>query len=125
MEPIGPLNPVLDALRRQLAENIDRMRKAGKLAAAGSAQAAREPAGAGGAEALEAALRRRLAPIERRTAEGRAAATRVFVETVLVAEFGRGLLSDPALGDMLAEVSAALREDSDVREKLDAMLAEL
>jgi hypothetical protein len=124
MDPIGPLNPVLDALRRQLAENIDRMRKAGRLAAGGG-QAAREPGAAAGAEPLEAALRRRVGPLERRTAEGRAAATRVFVETVLVAEFGAGLLSDPGLGEMLAELSASLREDAEIRDKLDAMLAEL
>jgi len=125
MEPIGPLNPVLDALRRQLAENIERMRKAGKLAAAGDARSAREPGAAAGAEPLEATLRRRIGPLERRSAEGRAAATRVFVEAVLVAEFGRGLLADPGLGEILAEVSAALREDPEIRDKLDTMLAEL
>ena len=124
MEPISQVNPMLEALRRQLAENIERMRKAGKLAAAGRGQGAREPAPAGG-EPLEAVLRRRIAPLDRRSPEGLAACTRAFVETVLTAEFGQGLLSDPGLGELLTELSASLREDAEIREQLDRMLTEI
>jgi hypothetical protein len=124
MDPISHLNPVLDALRRQLAENIERMRKAGKLAAARTDEA-REPAAADAAEALEAAVRRRVAALDRRSPEGLAAASRAFVETVLLAEFGQGLLSDPGLGEMLGELSASLREDPEIREQLDRMLGEI
>ena len=123
MDPIGQINPVLEALRRQLAENIERMRKAGKLAAASPGAAASRAAAA--AEPLEAVLRRRVAAIDRRSPEGLAAASRVFVEAVLVAEFGRGLLADPGLGEMLNEISASLREDPEIREQLDRMLGEL
>jgi len=124
MDPISHLNPVLDALRRQLAENIERMRKAGKLAAART-EGARQPAGPAGPQSLEAAVRRRVAALDRRSPEGLAAASRAFVEAVLVAEFGQGLLSDPGLGEMLAELSASLREDPEIREQLDRMLGEL
>jgi hypothetical protein len=124
VDPISQINPVLDALRRQLAENIERMRKAGKLAAAGQGAAARQSAPAG-AEPLEAAVRRRVGAIDRHSAEGLAAASRVFVETVLVAEFGQGLLADPGLGEMLNDLSASLREDPELREQLDRMLTEL
>jgi len=120
MDPISQVNPVLDALRKQLAENIERLRKAGKLGGAGRAE---QPRGA--AEGLESVLRRRLSPLDRRSAEGLAAATRTFVEAVLVAEFGQGLVSDPAFGDMLADLSASLREDAEMREQLDRMLAAL
>src|SRR5262245_55715108 len=123
MDPIGQVNPVLDALRKQLAENIERLRQAGKLGAAGGAARAAQPRGA--AEGLDSVLRRRLGPLDRRSPEGLAAATRTFVETVLVAEFGEGLVSDPAFGDMLADLSASLREDADLREQLDRMLSAL
>jgi hypothetical protein len=122
MDPISQVNPLLDALRKQLTENIERMRKSGQLATAGKAGAA--PAAAG-AESLEAALGRKLAALDRRSPEGRAAATRAFVESALVAEFGQGLLSDPAFGDMVAEISATLREDPATCEQLDQMLAGL
>jgi hypothetical protein len=65
------------------------------------------------------------AALDRRSPEGRAAATRAFVENALVAEFGPGLLSDPAFGDMVGEISAALREDPQLREQFDHMLTEL
>ncbi len=124
MDPISQVNPVLDALRKQLAENIDRLRKSGRLAAAGAA-ASSGAASAAGAESLQAALARKLSALDRRSPEGRAAATRAFVETALVAEFGHGLLSDPAFGAMVADISASLREDAEVREQFDRMLANL
>jgi len=124
MDPISQVNPMLEALRRQLAENIERMRKAGKLAAAGRGQGVRQPAAAA-SEPLEAALRRKIAPLDRRSPEGLAACTRVFIETVLTAEFGQGLLSDPGLGEMLTDLSASLREDAEIREQLDRMLGEI
>jgi len=124
MDPISQANPVLEALRRQLAENIERLRRSGKLAAGtrSGAAAARSP---GAAEDLEAALRRKLAGIDRRSSAGLSAATRVFVETVLVGEFGAGLLTDPGFGQLAAELSESLREEAEVREPLERMLAEL
>jgi hypothetical protein len=122
MDPISQVNPVLDALRKQLAENIERLRKSGQLAAPGKTGAAQAAAGT---ESLEAALGRKLAALDRRSPEGRAAATRAFVESALVAEFGPGLLSDPAFGDMVADISASLREDPEMREQFDRMLTEL
>ena len=53
MDPISQASPVLDALRRQLAENIERLRRAGRLSAGtrSGPPAARSPAAA---ETLEA-----------------------------------------------------------------------
>ena len=123
MDPISNLNPVLDALRRQLAENIERLRKSGKLAAGGRAARAEQPAAR--AEGLESVLRRKISALDRRSPEGRSQAVRVFVESVLAAEFGEALLADPRLGELLGEVSASLREDPEIREQLDSLLAEL
>jgi hypothetical protein len=123
MEPISQVNPVLDALRRQLAENIERLRKSGKLAA--GARAERAASSGAGAEGLEALLKPRLAALDRRSAAGLAAATRVFIEAALVAEFGAALMSDPAFGAMVAEISDSLRQDADTREQLDRLLAAL
>ena len=123
MDPISSLNPVLDALRRQLAENIERLRKSGKLAAgsraAGAGQAAAQ------AEGLESILKRRISAIDRKSPEGRSQATRVFIESVLTAEFGDALLTDPGLGELLGDISASLREDPEIRAQLDALLGEL
>jgi phage-related baseplate assembly protein len=122
MEPVGGPNPVLDALRRQLAENIERLRKAGRLAPGSRADAS---GAAARAETLDAALRRRLAAIDRRSADGPAQAARIFAESVLAAEFGDAILTDPGLGDMVREVGKALHEDPAIRAELDRLLGEL
>lgn len=122
MDPIGNVNPLLDALRRQLAENIERLRRSGRLAAASTAGRGERAARA---EGLEPLVRRKVAALERRSPEGRRQATRAFVEAVLVSEFGEALLADPALGGMIEEIGDSLREDPQVREQLDAMLSEL
>lgn len=121
MEPINQLNPVLDALRRQLAENIERMRKSGKLA--------RGPAAAGRAAvsappSLDTLLAQRLGGAQAHGL-GLAAARRVFVETVLLAEFGQELISDPGFGPLVDDISAAFCEDPAVQANFELMLEEV
>ena len=113
---------MLDALRKQLAQNLERLRKAGRLA--GRAPAA----GAGAAraeETFDASLRRRVAAIDPRAPDGRAKALRAFVEAALVAEFGAALLTDPGFGGLLDEVSASFAEDPELAARLAAALAAL
>ena len=123
MEPISHVNPLLDALRKQLAENIEQLRKSGRLGGSGATsgaargQAAREP--------LEVGLRRRIGAIDRKSPEGRSKAARAFVETVLLAEFGEELLTDPGFGEMLNEMSAMLAGDAELDARLGRALDEL
>ena len=117
MDPIGPLNPVLDALRRQLAQNVERLRKAGRL---GSGRAATRA----GAASLDAALLERLGRADAAQLSP-AAAARVFVETVLLNEFGAQLASDPGFGPLVDEISTAFREDPAVKADFERMLGEL
>ncbi len=42
-----------------------------------------------------------------------------------MAEFGEALLSDPGLGEMLDQISVALREEAQLRDQLDNLLAKL
>lgn len=123
MDPVGHIGPALDLLRRQLAENIERLRKSGRFAAGACVGAAR-PA-AQGAPSLQEAFAARISSIERRSPRGRETITRMLVEVALLAEFGEGLLNDPAFGVMLDEISASLREDAQIRDQLDAMIEEL
>jgi len=122
MDPISRINPTLDALRRQLSENIDKLRRSGKLPARGPAGPARGTAS--GAQALESLLAQRLAGLDRRTPEGLSAATRAFVEAALITEFGQELLADPGFGALLEDIAASLRADPEVRSRLDGLLGE-
>jgi hypothetical protein len=123
MDPVNQVNPALDVLRRQLAENIEKLRKSGKFTVRANAGAARPAAPDAGS--LQAALALRLAGLERCTPQGRVAATRVLVEIALVSEFGEGMLADPGFGALLGEISATLREDADIREQLDRLLLDI
>lgn len=123
MDPISQINPVLDALRKQLAQNIERLRRAGRLAGSGRTAAAAGAAAA--AEPLELSLRRRVSALDLRSPEGRATAVRAFVETVLVSEFGPALLTDPSFSDMLEEVSGSFKDDAELGERLAQALAAL
>jgi hypothetical protein len=116
MDPVDGLNPLLESLRRQLAENVERLRKSGKL---GSAQAARPPQGV--PSTLEATLRRKIKTIDRTTTGGRTQAARAFVQAVLAAEFGEGVASDQAFGSLLGELSSSLMADGDMQQRMEQM----
>lgn len=120
MDPINSRNSVLATLRRELAANVERLRKTGRLREAQSSKAAE-----GSAESLEGALRRKIKSIDRKTKDGRLQAARTFVEVVLAAEFGEALVSDPGFGFFLQELSASLTEDADLRSKMDMMFDQL
>lgn len=123
MEPVGGSHPVLEALRRQLAENIERLRNSGRLApgaeegAAGTDAARPAP--------LDEILRRRLSAVDRRSADWPRRARRVFVESVLASEFGDAILLDPGFGEMARTIDAALRDDALFSQQLDDLIAEL
>jgi hypothetical protein len=122
MDPINQVNPVLDALRRQLLENIERMRKAGKLPMRPGARVEGE---ANSARGMEAVLSDRLAGINAATPEGFVNATRVFVEVALLTQLGEDLRSSAGFGQLVDDVGAAMRDDPDVRARLERMFAEL
>jgi hypothetical protein len=119
MDPLNGANPVLAALRRQVAENVQRMRTSGKLGPTNNVQG-----GQSGPVSLDDVLRRKLKGIDKQSAAGRSQATKAFVEVVLAAEFGEAVLSDPAFGDMLAELSTSLRADPELSASIDKVLAE-
>jgi hypothetical protein len=124
MDPISNANPALDAIRRELTDNIERLRKSGALGGGSRAASARQPAAAQ-IEGLESILRRKISALDRRSTEGKAKATLAFVEAVLVAEFGDTLLADAGLGALLSDISASLREDPRLRDLLDEVFAKL
>jgi hypothetical protein len=123
LEPVSGSHPVLEALRKQLAENIERLRKSGRLAP--GAEESATGADAARPELLDEILRRRLSAVDRRSADWPQRARRVFVESVLASEFGDAILLDPGFGEMARTIDAALRDDALVSKQLDDLVAEL
>ena len=62
-----------------------------------------------------------LSPEERRSKRGQ----QVFLESVLVWEFGDEITSDPAFAQLTAEIQQAIEKETDVSDRFGAMLESL
>jgi len=116
MEPVQNIAQVMQALRRQMAENLERLRQSGKLA--GPAEA---PSGSSAQRVQPTsrqAIARRLKSIDVEDPGFLDKATLVFVESVLLAEFGEGLLNDPEFRDLVARVKTAMISNADMERDL-------
>jgi hypothetical protein len=122
MNTISRRHTVLDVFRRQVAKGIGRLSNSVEPGDGLSARGDGKPPAP--AEKVESIVRRRISALDRSSPESNALATRVFVESVLLGEFGEVLLADPGFAQMVGEVSASMREDPQLREQLDRLLLE-
>lgn len=116
MDPVGKLSRALALMRR----------------AVGTRQPAARPAGAGargpataGHQGVEQAVVRRLREIPRDDPERRTLAARVFLEQVLLEEFGQELKNSPRFQEMVGEVQRVMDGDPQLQAELQALLDEL
>jgi hypothetical protein len=115
MEPVDNVSKAMEILRRQMTENLDRLRRTGKL----PPQAPKSAASRGATpESVRETVARKIKAIDPRTLDYDRLATNVFVESVLTAEFGDALLNDPAFRDMLGEVQRTVLSHESVRGQL-------
>jgi hypothetical protein len=116
MEPVDNIAQVMQVLRRQMAENLDRLRRSGKLASQS------QPLSSAGAQRVQPttrqAIARRIKAIDADDPRFLEKATLVFVESVLLAEFGDGLVNDPDFRDLVTQVQTAMRSDAETEKDL-------
>jgi hypothetical protein len=123
MEPVDNVSKAMEVLRRQMTENLERLRRAGKL----PSQAAPKSAASPGAttQSVRETVARKIRAIDPLAPDFDRLAANVFVESVLTAEFGDALLNDPAFRDMMREVQQAMLSHEQVREQLQSVLRAL
>jgi len=123
MEPVDHVSKAMEILRRQMTENLDRLKRAGKLPAQPARKSAADPrATIASVQETLAHKIRSIDPLEP-DFDGRAA--RLFIESVLTAEFGDTLLNDPAFHDMISEVQQAMLSHEAIRGQLQSLLQTL
>ncbi len=121
MQPIDNVAQVMQVLRRQMAENLQRMGNRGKLAAAPASGASTAHAAA----PLRQTVARRIKAIDADDPRYRDKVTALFVESVLLAEFGEGLVNDPEFRDLAQQVQSAMLADADLQGSLTRLAAQL
>jgi hypothetical protein len=113
----------MEILRRQMSENLEKLRRAGN-AAAGS-RALPQVASRSVAASLRQTLARRIGSVDARDPQFQERATALFVESILVAEFGEELVNDPGFRLMIREVARTMGAEPAIAEDLARLFAEL
>jgi hypothetical protein len=120
---VDPIRPFADLIRSlRSSRRVDRQDRTADAPVSESVSgvAASEPIAA--AEALERALRMRLAGTEPWDASR---AREVFVEHALLRDLGTGLATDPAFAELVAKVSDVIEQQPQISARLDVLLRQI
>lgn len=122
MAPIDGVTQAMQVLRRQMAENLERMRRSGTLAGV-SASTTGSPAPRA-RRTLRQDVAQRIKGIEADDPRHLEKAALLFVESVLLAEFGEELVNDPEFRDLAVQVQSAILADAALREDMSRLVAQ-
>ncbi len=123
MDPINSVSQVMDALRRKMSENLETLRLSGKLPA-GQGTAAR-PARARSPADLRRTVGRRVGSVSDNDPAFHQKTAILFVESVLLDQFGENLVNAPAFRELVEQVSTTMIQDEAIASDLRAAIAEL
>jgi hypothetical protein len=123
MEPVNNVSQVMQILRRQMSENLEKLRQTGKLADAEAAVLG--PSGRRTEISSRQALTRKIKSISADDPRFLHKAANVFVVSVLLSEFGEGMVNDPGFRDLVDQVEAAMTSDADIERDLRQLVQEL
>jgi len=113
----------MEILRREMTQNLDRLKRAGKL----PSQQAPRPSGSSNvaSSSVRETVARKIHAIDPLAPDFDRAAASVFIESVLTGEFGDALLNDPAFREIMHDVQHAMLSNESVRAQLQTLLREL
>src|SRR3954469_17536683 len=106
MDPLGGASPVMEILRRQMSENLEKLRRAGNVTA--GARPLPHLASRSVAPNLRQTLARRIGSGDAKDPQFQEKATALFVESILVSEFGDELINDSGFRLMIREVAGMM-----------------
>lgn len=123
MDPVSGVSPLMEVLRRQMSENLEKLRQAGSATAGSRAlpQLAERPV----AGTLRQTLARRIKAVDAHDPRFQEKATALFVESILLSEFGDGLVNDAGFRIMIRDVAGAMSADPATADELARLFAEL
>lgn len=123
MTTVDRMTQLLTALRQELGGQI-RTKRSDKssLTEAATPDKISQPVSP---EALKLRISRELKRYNLKSSEGRKHARRLFVETIILGDFGEDISHDPKFAFLIRDVETSLSEDSKVSQTLDNLLEEL
>jgi hypothetical protein len=121
MDPVSNLSALIETLRRQVPTGLDR--SLAVKAQHAKTQAPRNKRAS--LSELGSTLAQRIQAINPDDKRRHHKAVRIFLETILVNEFGDGLLTDPKFSEVIEEIQATMDADSAISKQLDSLVAEL
>jgi len=122
MDPLGGISPVMEILRRQMSENLEKLRQAGGTTAGARALPRLEsrPVPA----SLRQTLARRIRAMDARDPQFQERATALFVESILTSEFGEALVNDAGFRQVIREVALTMRDEPAIADDLARLFDE-
>jgi len=122
MEPVSNIGHLVEVLRKRLAES---QKSTGASLKAAQTTGAARSAGRPGIEELQKKIRDRLSRIDLNDPKSHQKSVHVFLESVLLWEFGEHLMDDPKFHALLDDVQLSMESDPAVREGLTALISRL
>jgi len=123
MDPLSGVSSVMEVLRRQMSENLERLRRTDGATA--GRRALPRISGKPVAPTLRQTLVTRIRGLDAQDPQYQRRATAVFVETILGAEFGDAIQNDPEFRLVAREVAEAMSANTKVADDLAVLFAEL
>jgi hypothetical protein len=113
----------MEVLRRQMSENLEKLRRPGT--AAGNARALPAIAGRAVEPSLRQSLGRRIGSLDIDDPQFQQRATTLFVESILLAEFGADRANDAGFQMLIRQVATMMADEPEVASELAQLFAEL
>jgi len=122
MDPITNVGHLVEVLRKQLAES---QKNTGATLKAAQTPGAKQAAGRPSVGDLKKKVREKLSRIDISDPKSRQKSVHVFLESVLLWEFGEGLMDDPKFYALLDDVQFSMESDPAVSESLSTLISKL
>jgi hypothetical protein len=124
MEPISGLSQVMESLRRQLAESSARLEKGGR-AGKHDAAAKNRAASVGAGPTLQKRIATKIRALNPDDPGWERKAGKLFLETVLLDEFGDQLMNDPSFSQLVDEIAQTIEGQAETKQKMAALVKSL
>jgi hypothetical protein len=121
MDPVSNISQLVETLRKQLIESR------ANTGAGAQINLQKPPLSSGrpNVEELQKKISQKLRRIDTSDPKARQKSVHIFLESVLLWQFGEKLMDDPKFYALLDDVQRSMEADSGVREDLDRLLAQL
>lgn len=123
LDPVRGVSQVMEALRRTMSENLEKLRQAGRLPP--GQQTGLQRARPESTTDLRRKVTRRLRSIPEGDPAFQQKTVGLFVESVLLDQFGESLVNDPGFRELIDQVCTTMTQDEAIASDLRALIAEL